>query len=100
LGAGLELPCGCLHSGSFAAYWLLTLAVVWLPAFLTQAFGYTAIQAGWIMMLVSLGQIVLLPAISSLSDRLKRRGVSSRLAYGSIACAATLVVGLITIVLS
>ena len=51
-------------------------------------------------MLVSLGQIVLLPGISSLSDRLKRHGVSSRHAYRSIACAATLVAGMITIVLS
>ncbi|MGO4525193.1 MFS transporter [Microvirga sp. 2MCAF35] len=84
----------------FSAYWLLTLALVWLPTFLTQAFGYTPIQSGWIMMLVSLGQIAFLPAMSSLSDGLKRRGVSSRHACGSIACAGTLVAGLITIVLS
>lgn len=84
----------------FAAYWLLTLAIVWLPAFLTQAFGYTPIQAGWIMMLVSLGQIVFLPVLSSLADGLKRRGVSTRHAYGSIACAGTLAAGLVTVVLS
>jgi len=84
----------------FVAYWLLTLAVVWLPAFLGQAFGYSPTQAGWIMMLVSLAQIVLLPAVSALSDGLKRRGVSSRHACGSIACAATLAAGLVTILLS
>jgi len=84
----------------FCAYWLLTLAVVWLPAFLAQAFGYTPIQASWIMMLMSLGQIVLLPGISHLSDSLKRRTVSSQLACGSIACASTLAAGLIIIVLS
>jgi MFS family permease len=84
----------------FSAYWLLTLAVVWLPAFLTQAFGYTPIQAGWIMMLVSLGQIVLLPGISILSDGMKRRCVPSRLACGSVACVSTLVAGLIIIVLA
>jgi MFS family permease len=84
----------------FCAYWLLTLAVVWLPAFLTQAFGYTPIQAGWIMMLVSLGQIVLLPGISILSDGLKRRGVPSQLACGAVACASTLAAGLITILLA
>lgn len=84
----------------FAAYWLLTLAIVWLPAFLTQAFGYTPIQAGWIMMLVSLAQIVLLPGVSALSDGLKRRGVSSRHACGSIACTSTLAAGLITLLLS
>jgi len=84
----------------FVAYWLLTVVVVWLPAFLTQAFGYTPVQAGWIMMLVSLGQIVLLPGISSLSDGLKRRDVSSRIACGSIACTSTLAAGLIVVLLS
>ncbi|MCB8820612.1 MFS transporter [Microvirga rosea] len=84
----------------FTAYWLLTLAVIWLPTFLTQAFGYTSIQAGWIMMLVSLGQIVLLPAVSALSDGLKRLGAASRHACGSIACASTLAAGLVTILLS
>jgi len=84
----------------FAAYWLLTVVIVWLPSFLTLAFGYSPVQAGWIMMLVSLGQIVLLPGISSLSDGLKRRGVSSRIAYGSTACASILAAGLIVILLS
>lgn len=84
----------------FCAYWLLTLAVVWLPAFLTQAFGYTPVQAGWIMMLVSLGQIVVLPAVSILSDRLKQRGVPSRLACGTVACVSTLAAGLIVILLA
>jgi hypothetical protein len=84
----------------FVAYWLLTVAVVWLPAFLTQAFGYTPVQAGWIMMLVSLGQIVLLPGISSVSDGLKRRGVSSRIAGGWIACSGTVAAGLIVILMS
>ncbi|PVE21067.1 MFS transporter [Microvirga sp. KLBC 81] len=84
----------------FCAYWLLTLAVVWLPAFLTQAFGYTLIQAGWIMMLVSLGQIVLLPGLSTLSDGLKQRGVPGRMACGSLACASTLAAGLIIILLA
>ena len=84
----------------FSAYWLLTLAVVWLPAFLTQAFGYTPIQTSWILMLVSLGQIAILPGMSAFSDHLKRRGVPSRLACGSLACASTLAAGLIMILLS
>ena len=51
-------------------------------------------------MLVSLGQIVLLPGISTLSDGLKRRGVPSRLACGSPACASTFAAGLIIILLA
>jgi MFS family permease len=84
----------------FCAYWLLTLAVVWLPAFLTRAFGYTPVQASWIMMLVSLGQIVILPGVSILSDGLKRRSVPSRLACGTVACASTLAAGLVIILLA
>ncbi|UVF17814.1 MFS transporter [Microvirga terrae] len=84
----------------FSAYWLLTIAIVWLPAFLHQAFGYTPIQAGWIMMLASLCQIILLPGVSSLSDGLKRRGVSSRIAGGWVACAAVLASGLMVILMS
>jgi MFS family permease len=84
----------------FSAYWLLTLAVVWMPTFLIQAFGYTPIQAGWIIMLVSLGQIVLLPGISILSDGLKRRGIPSRSATGLVACACTLAAGLFIILMA
>ncbi|WP_243370742.1 MFS transporter [Microvirga solisilvae] len=84
----------------FGAYWLLTVSIVWLPALLIQAFGYTAIQAGWIMMMVSLCQIAFLPAVSGLSDSLKRRGFSSRIAYGTIACISTFAAGLIIVLMS
>jgi MFS transporter, ACS family, D-galactonate transporter len=84
----------------FFAYWLLTVAVVWLPAILSQAFGYTQIQAGWIMMVVALGQIVLLPTVSTLSDRLQQHGIPSRLACGWTACASTVAAGLLTLMLS
>ncbi len=84
----------------FFAYGLLTVAVVWLPTALSQTFGYTPIQAGWIMMLVALGQIILLPAVSTLSDGLQQRGVSSRLAYGWTACISTVAAGMLTLLLS
>ncbi len=84
----------------FFSYWLLTLAVVWLPAILHQVFDYTPAEAGWIMMLMAICQIVLLPAVAALSDRLQRRGVPSRFACGWIACASTIVAGLLTLLLS
>jgi MFS transporter, ACS family, D-galactonate transporter len=89
-----------IQAVGFFAYWLLTVAVVWLPAILNQAFGYTPAQAGWIMMLVALCQIVLLPVVSALSDGLQQRGVPSRLASGWVACASTVAAGLLTILLS
>jgi MFS transporter, ACS family, D-galactonate transporter len=84
----------------FFAYGLLTIAVVWLPTALSQTYGYTPIQAGWILMLVALGQIILLPAVSALSDGLQQRGVSSRFACGWMACASTVAAGLLTLLLS
>jgi MFS transporter, ACS family, D-galactonate transporter len=84
----------------FAAYWLLTLAVIWLPAFLNEGLGYTSIDAGWIVMLVALCQILLLPIICAFSERLRRRGTASRLAYGWIASGCSLAAGLLTILLA
>lgn len=84
----------------FFCYWLLTVAVVWLPAILSQTFGYTPAQASWIMLLVALSQIVLLPLVSAISDGLQQHGVSSRFACGWLACASTVAAGLLTILLS
>jgi hypothetical protein len=44
-----------------------------VPTFLNEAFGYSPLQAGWIITLVSLCQIVLLPSICALSEGLERR---------------------------
>ncbi len=84
----------------FFCYWLLTVAVVWLPAILNQAFGYTPAQASWVMVLVALSQIVLLPLVSAISDGLQQRGVSIGIACGWLACASTVAAGLLTILLS
>jgi MFS transporter, ACS family, D-galactonate transporter len=78
---------GCVAVG-FVAYWQITLAIVWLPAYLTQHVGYTATQVGWIMTLASLSQIVLLPILAAGSQKLKRQGLSSRLTRGCIPAAA------------
>lgn len=39
---------------AFAAYWLLIIAVVWLPAYLTKSAGYTQTEVGWIVTLPAL----------------------------------------------
>jgi MFS transporter, ACS family, D-galactonate transporter len=48
---------GCLLVG-FSAYWLLAIAVVWLPAYLEKGLGYSPTQVGWIVVLPPLCQIV------------------------------------------
>jgi MFS family permease len=99
-GAGLQfvpywrlLTCrsavGVLIAG-FCAYWALTLAVVWLPAYLNKAAGFDPKAVGWILTLPSLTQIVLSPSMGALSQWLLARGVSSRKARGLLggACVA------------
>ena len=89
---------GCVLIG-FLAYWLVTIAVVWLPAYLEKGLGYSASEAGWIVSLPPLCQIVLMPSICSLSELLTRNGATSRLARGFVAAVSVLVAGLMTTLL-
>lgn len=84
----------------FAAYWALTLAVVWLPSFLIKAAGFSPIATGWIVMFPPLLQIVLSPALGLLSEALRRRGVSSRWAGGGLVGGAVIVAGIAMLLLS
>lgn len=84
---------------AFAAYWLLIIAVVWLPAYLTKSAGYTQTEVGWIVTLPALLQIGLIPGGAAFSEWLTRRGFSSRIARGGPACAAVFVAGVLTFAL-
>lgn len=84
---------------SFSAYWLLTIAVVWLPAYLEKGLGYSATQAGWIVTLPPLCQIVLMPSFCTISELLKGRGASSRLSRGLVSAVSVLIAGLMTMLL-
>jgi MFS family permease len=66
----------------FAAYWAVALAVVWVPSFLIKAGGFSPMAVGWILMLPPMLQLVLGPSLGLISQRLRARGVSSRVARG------------------
>lgn len=77
----------------FAAYWALAVLTAWIPAYLQTVLGYDARTAGnlvvapWIALAVAtLGQ-------GAVTDRLMRRGVSSRVARGVIGGVAVLAAG-------
>ena len=89
---------GCVLIG-FLAYWLVTIAVVWLSAYLEKGLGYSASEVGWIVTIAPLCQIVLMPGICSLSELLTRNGASSRRARGLVAALSVLVAGLMTMLL-
>jgi MFS family permease len=84
----------------FAAYWALTLAVVWLPAFLIKAAGYTAVQTGWIVVLPSVLQMFMSPAVGFLSQRLLAKGKTSRVVRGLFGGGCVAIAGIAMILLS
>lgn len=85
---------------AFSAYWMLTLGIIWLPAYLEKGAAFSPWAVGWIITLPSLVQIVFVPSVSFASERLKQRGVSSRLARGVVPVACVAIAGLATVLLS
>lgn len=85
----------CIGSdlSGFAAYVILTVATIWLPSYLVRVAGYSLTQVGWIVVLPAFGQMVASPLLSWWSQRLMARGVSSRLARGTLGSAAVVVSG-------
>ena len=77
----------------YAAYWAVTLAVVWLPSFLIKAAGYSPTQTGWIVMLPPLLQLCLSPTLGLLSQKLSARGMSSRISRGVLTCCCVIIAG-------
>ena len=86
--------------GGFAAYWAIALAIVWLPAFLIKAGGYTPTETGWIVVAPSVLQLVAIPGAGLLSQRLLGRGISSRFSRGLFASVCIVVAGTSMILLS
>jgi ACS family D-galactonate transporter-like MFS transporter len=83
----------------FSAYWLLTLGIVWLPNYLHLAAGYDVTTVGWLVTLPSLLQIVAIPLLCAVSEKLKRKGVSSRVSRGLIGAGSVFVAGILTFAL-
>jgi MFS family permease len=83
-----------------AGYWGVALSLVWLPAFLIEASGYTPTQTSFIVGLPSTLQIFLLPTIGYLSQVLLTRGLSSRVSRGIVCSGCVLAAGLALMLLS
>ncbi|MGW0908552.1 MFS transporter [Streptomyces sp. NPDC002853] len=66
----------------FTSYWAVALMLVWLPSYLRNGLGYSADEAGTVVIAPwTIGAVVLL-AQAWITGRLMRRGVSSRRARG------------------
>lgn len=73
------LGCAVTH---FAGYWSMALALTWLPAYFERGLGYDGVVSGWLYSLVIVVTVPFGVGLALGSERLLRRGVSSRTARG------------------
>src|SRR3984957_2587412 len=66
----------------FAAYSVVALNITWLANYLVRQVHMTLIGAGWMVGFVSLMQMMLVPGLAWLSQRLSGLGASSRVTRG------------------
>ncbi len=76
----------------FGSYWLVGLSVAWLAPYLQMALGYDGKTVGWIISAMHAAQPPIVLAISYLSERALRGGMTSNHAR-ALVNAACLVVG-------
>ena len=84
----------------FAAYWLLALAVVWVPSFLVKASGFTPAEMSWVLTLPPILQVVLSPTVGYFSERLRDQGLSSRITRALPAAGSVIVSGIAMLLLA
>jgi MFS family permease len=82
-----------VYLAGFAAYWVLSLDIVWLANYLTDGVGLSLGTAAWIIALPSFMQIILAPSLAFISDRATRRGVSTRVSRGLLGAGCIVVAG-------
>ncbi|MGH3439215.1 MAG: MFS transporter [Sciscionella sp.] len=79
---------------SFVAYWALALLISWLPAYLETVLGYSARATGTLIVLPWAVNALLILGQGVLTQRLMRRGVSSRLARGVLGGIVVVIAGI------
>jgi MFS family permease len=76
----------------FVAYWGLALSLTWFTSYLVAGLGYGQATGGNLSVLPWLVGLVVVPTGGWISQRLKTRGLSSRLSRGAFA-SATMILG-------
>jgi MFS family permease len=90
------LGCAITH---FAGYWSLALALTWLPAYFQRGLGFGAIASGWLYSSLVALMIPLGIGLAWGSERLLKRGISSRTARGRYLSALLMVAGALLAIL-
>jgi sugar phosphate permease len=71
-----------VYIAGFAAYWIISLNLVWLANYLIKVLQMAPADAAWVIALPSAMQIMLAPGLAWVSQRLSQAGVSSRVSRG------------------
>lgn len=78
----------------FVAFWGTALSYTWFPSYLIQATGYSKVTTGWIFSAMISAQFPILLLASWFSQRMLRRGVSSRVARSAFAASGCVIGGI------
>lgn len=81
--------------GNFVVFGLATLVITWLPSYFQAVLGMGEVQAGSLLGLPSVFGVVCLVGLGWISDRLLRRGVTSRKARGLLGGASMTIGGIL-----
>ncbi|AQV94084.1 MFS transporter [Cupriavidus necator] len=79
----------------WAAYWLITLTFTWIPSYLQKVMHFDALTAGWLFSAFVAINIPIVIGGSWLSQRLLKRGMSSRVARVGLGSVSTCAGGLL-----
>lgn len=82
-----------VYLGGFAAYWMISLNIVWLANYLMRAQHLKPSDAAWVIALPSLMQLALAPGFAYLSQYLSRHGHSNRVSRGVLGALCVIVSG-------
>ncbi|MFI6322980.1 MFS transporter [Nonomuraea sp. NPDC050556] len=87
-------------AAAFSVYWTLALALTWFPQYLQKARGYTLPQVGLLSVVWHVAGLVVILGTGLITQRLLKRGVSSRIARGGVAGVAVMVAGVATVAMT
>lgn len=81
----------------FCAYWVLGVTLTWVPAYLEKGLGFSSVVAGRWYGIITVGSMPTTLIVSAFSQRLLRRGASTRVARAWVACSCTAIGALLLI---
>ncbi len=85
----------CVFLMHFAAYWMVAIALTWVPAYLEKGWGFSAHQSGRLFALMVVISTLITFLVVGFSQRRLKRGASSRSGRVLVACFAMLASGLL-----